>query len=64
MIITLTDKDGISFSVDTDHITSVCFKDGCTISLDTGERIPCRETAQEYLAKVGESYAAFFGGAL
>ena len=64
MIITLTDAtSGIKFEIDTNLISSCTFGKVTEIELTTGEKIFCRESSSEYLAAVGESVKAFFGGA-
>ena len=63
MKITLTDKDGIRFDVDTAVIQTVVFgKERTEIKLTTGEELICKENADAFLRKVGESVKDFFGG--
>lgn len=63
MKITLTDKDGIRFDVDTTVIQTVVFgKDKTEIKLTTGGELTCKENADAFLRKVGESIQDFFGG--
>lgn len=63
MIITLTDKDGIRFDVDTAVIQTVVFgKERTEIKLTTGKELTCKENADAFLRKVGESVKDFFGG--
>lgn len=63
MKITLTDKGGIRFDVDTAAIQTVVFgKERTEIKLTTGEELTCKENADAFLRKVGESVKDFFGG--
>lgn len=63
MKITLTDKDGIRFNIDTALIQTVVFgKERTEIKLTTGEELTCKENADAFLRKVGESVKDFFGG--
>lgn len=53
MYITLTDKDGIEFTVAVIFINSIREKlGGAKITLDTGEVIYCREHAIEVYQKI------------
>lgn len=62
MIITLTDKDGIQFTVNTLAIDEVhgspC---GTELILSTGETITCKESASKVMQMI---VSAQFGGAL
>lgn len=62
MIITLTDKDGIRFDVNTLAIEEVrgspC---GTELILSTGETITCKESASKVMQMI---VSAQFGGAL
>lgn len=61
MKITLTDRDGIQFDVDTEFITEVNGSDRADIILATGEKVKCEESA---LAIMQMLMAAKFGGAI
>jgi len=62
MIITLTDKDGIQFTVNTLAIDEVhgspC---GTELIMSTGETITCKESASKVMQMI---VAAQFGGAV
>ena len=62
MIITLTDKDGIRFDVNTFTIDEVHGSPGGTeLILSTGETIICKESASKVMSLI---VAAQFGGAV
>jgi hypothetical protein len=63
MKITLTDIDNVKFDIDTAVIQTVVFgKERTEIKLTTGEELTCKENADAFLRKVGESVKDFFGG--
>ena len=60
MIITLTDKDGIQFTVNTLAIDEVYGSpSGTKLKLSTGETITCKESASKVMQMI---VAAQFGG--
>ena len=62
MIITLTDKDGIRFDVNTLAINEVHGSSGGTeLILSTGETIICKESASKVMQMI---VSAKFGGAV
>ena len=62
MIITLTDKDGIQFTVNTLAIDEVHGSpNGTELILSTGETICCKESASKVMQMI---VSAQFGGAL
>lgn len=62
MIITLTDKDGICFDVNTLAIEEVHGSpNGTELILSTGETICCKESASKVMQMI---VSAQFGGAL
>ena len=62
MIITLTDKDGIRFDVNTFTIDEVHGSPGGTeLILSTGETIRCKESASKVMSLI---VSAQFGGAV
>ena len=62
MIITLTDKDGIRFDVNTFTIDEVHGSPGGTeLILSTGETICCKESASKVMSLI---VSAQFGGAI
>lgn len=62
MIITLTDKDGICFDVNTFAIDEVHGSpNGTELILSTGETIRCKESASKVMQMI---VAAQFGGAI
>ena len=62
MIITLTDKDGIQFTVNTLAIEEVHGSpSGTVLILSTGETITCKESASKVMQMIVSSQ---FGGAL
>jgi hypothetical protein len=63
MKITLTDIDSVKFDIDTAVIQTVVFgKERTEMKLTTGEKLTCKENADDFLRKVGESVKDFFGG--
>lgn len=62
MIITLTDKDGIRFDVNTLVVDEVYGSpSGTKLKLSTGETITCKESASKVMQMI---VAAQFGGAI
>jgi uncharacterized protein YlzI (FlbEa/FlbD family) len=62
MIITLTDRDGVQFTVNTLGIEEVHGSPrGTEIIMSTGETITCKESASKVMQMI---VAAKFGGAL
>ena len=62
MIITLTDKDGIQFTVNTLAIDEVHGSQcGTELIMSTGETITCKESASKVMQMI---VAAQFGGAV
>lgn len=62
MIITLTDKDGVQFNVNTLSIDEVHGSpSGTELILSTGETITCKESASKVMQMI---VSAKFGGAI
>lgn len=62
MIITLTDKDGIQFTVNTLAINEVHGSPlGTELIMSTGETITCKESASKVMSMI---VSAEFGGAV